>query len=659
MLRVLLVQLPIPQMNFGMRTANVPMAAACLKLSLAPDFPALVEILPESLVSYVCDKALISQINEFRPDVVGFSVFNWNLGRSLHVARKLKEQARAAIIFGGPEITPDNPALSAACVDYLVYGEGEPVFQQVLENISEAQKEGSFGSLPPRGVYKAPLSQGPAPHAGFSRQASPYAAGFLEPSVDGLMYLESQRGCAYRCGFCYYNKARKKIALADFQNIVDAVTFAKTENIPEICLIDPSVDTRPDLPTLLQAVSRINADKTLAFTGEIRAESITPELADGFAAAGFTGFEIGLQTINSYALAVMNRKTDLDRFLTGTCLLKERGIVPRIDLIVGLPGDDPEGFQKSLRFVRDNDLARDVQIFPLSVLPGTDFREKSGELGLLYDAFPPYLVRQTSGFSQEDMAAAFDHAENLLDISLFPEPYLDVAFRQKGASVGPNPDVLVRMGNRDYIKTLVLNARRPLAEITAVAGRLASPYQIHIGRTIDDTAYICQVIEILTSENPHTPFEMIFWGQDRPPEPGRFLRAVRLFRPGYPDAFNTFKYPREGCRSVLFTWVTRRRDVRFEGEMQRVVFWWEKQVLPEVSDLEALGEFDGIVIDAPVSEGQILDWQNRMAGRADDLIFVSFSDIDLQRRWLGLTAGDVFSQIFLNHRGHGDHREKS
>ena len=69
-------------------------------------------------------------------------------------------------------------------------------------------------------------------------------------------------------------------------------------------------------------------------------------------------------------------------------LLEKRGIVPAIDLIVGLPGDDLQGFSRSAGFVVENELQDDVQVFPLSVLPGTDFRLRSNELGLRFEKSP-------------------------------------------------------------------------------------------------------------------------------------------------------------------------------------------------------------------------------------------------------------------------------
>lgn len=52
----------------------------------------------------------------------------------------------------------------------------------------------------------------------------------------------------------------------------------------------------------------------------------------------------------------------------------------------------------------------DVQVFPLSVLPGTDFRLNSNKLGLRFEEAPPYTLIENPTFSAEDLLLAFDHA---------------------------------------------------------------------------------------------------------------------------------------------------------------------------------------------------------------------------------------------------------
>ena len=111
MVHALLVQLPVPRLNYGVHTGNIPLGAACLKQAARRVPGAQVDILPESIAAYVGDAALLEILLERKPDVIGFTVYCWNLERSLYFAQKLKQLTASRIVFGGPEITPDNPAV--------------------------------------------------------------------------------------------------------------------------------------------------------------------------------------------------------------------------------------------------------------------------------------------------------------------------------------------------------------------------------------------------------------------------------------------------------------------------------------------------------------------------------------------------------------------
>jgi len=72
---VLLLQLPIPRQNFGRKTGNIPLGAACLKQAVQYLPCVRVDVLPESLASYLGDAALLELLKERTPDLFGFSVF--------------------------------------------------------------------------------------------------------------------------------------------------------------------------------------------------------------------------------------------------------------------------------------------------------------------------------------------------------------------------------------------------------------------------------------------------------------------------------------------------------------------------------------------------------------------------------------------------------
>jgi len=632
MTRVLLTQLPIPRQNYGRKTGNIPLGAACLKQA-ARDLPgAPVDILPEHLAAYLGDAALLDRLKEAKPQVFGFTVFSWNLERSLYFSEKLKNACGSRIIFGGPEITADNALARAPHVDFYVHGEGEAVFRRLL---SEA------------GAWSA--GRGAASAGELFRTAeSPYLSGFLDAELENLMLLETQRGCPYRCGFCFYNKSQAGIAFADEENLLRAIAWAVEKRIDEVYLLDPSLNVRPRLKRLLVEIARLNAGQRIRLFSEIRAEAVDDELADLLAAAGFNWFEIGLQSTNPEALKLMNRPTRLKRFVAGAQRLKARGITPSIDLIIGLPGDDLRGFMRSVDFVADHGLQDDVQIFPLAILPGTDFRRRSRELGLRFENHPPYTVTASRGFSPEDFLLAYDYAETRLDAVFFPLPDLDLSWRL-GAARGLKQavDLRVRLGDAAYVAKLMVNRLRPLEEIRQLARRLTQPYQVLVGPEPGDMNYLKKILAITTAENPFTPLEIVFFEPAERPRTREILAALKLRRPHFLDGDLRFLFPKPGNRAVVFTLVSENPEIRFQGEMERQVYWWRK---PELPDLEALGRFehlDGVLIDTPASAAAIRGWQDRSAKDAAERFHISFADAALQRRWLLLASPDEYVEKIM------------
>jgi len=621
-----LVQLPIPRQNFGRKTGNVPLGAACLKLAVGDLSGVTVDILPESVVSYLSDAALVETIRDRRPDVLGFTVFSWNIERTLHICAKIKEAGGPRIVFGGPEITPDTAMPRAPQVDFRVHGEGEAVFRRLLS-------EPGFWANGSAAESAADI---------FRSAPSPYLSGWLEPEAERLMLLETQRGCPYRCGFCYYNKSRAGLVFAEEEHLLRAIAWAVERRISEVYLLDPSLNTRPDLKRLLAGIGRLNAEKRIHLFSEIRAEAIDETLADLLAAAGFTWFEIGLQSTNPQALKIMKRPTRLDRFVQGAQRLKQRGITPSIDLIIGLPGDNLAGFKRSVDFVAEHDLQDDIQIFPLSILPGTSFRRRRRELGLNFEAHPPYTVIATLTFTPEDFLLAYDYAETRLDTVFFPLPDLDLSWRLAGRDDrNGSPDIRVGLGGRSCVAKLNLQGERPIAEIEALSVCLTQPYQVLVGPAVRDPAYLKSVLAVLTAANPFTPLEVVFFDPAERPATPELLTAVKLRRPHFLDGDLRFLLPQPGNRAVLFTVVSGDRQLRFRGEMERQVYWWRRSALPSLEELGEFAELDGVLIDSALPPAEICAWQDRW-GSAAEQYHISFAEVGLQRRWLLLTCPDEY-----------------
>jgi len=629
---VVLSQLPIPRQNFGRRTGNIPLGAACLKQAVRDLAGVEIEILPQHLAAHLGDAALIDHLAQARAEIYGFTVFGWNLTRSLYFAEKLKAAADCRIIFGGPEITPDNALAGSGFVDFYACGEGEAVFRRLLQD-PECWRAGS-GAESAADVFRA--------------AESPYLGGIIDPAIENLMLIETQRGCPYRCGFCFYNKSRAGLVFAEEGNLLKAVSWAVDRRIAEVYLLDPSLNSRPRLKPLLSAIARRNAGGTVRMLSEIRAEAVDEELADLLAAAGFDWFEIGLQSTNPKALKLMNRPTRLQRFVAGARRLKARGITPSIDLIIGLPGDDLRGFMRSVDFVADQGLQDDVQIFPLAVLPGTDFRRRHRELGLEFENHPPYTVTTSRGFAPEDFLLAYDYAESRLNAAFFPMPDLDASWRLGALqSLAQASDLRVGLGRAAYVAKLLLNRVRPLDGIRRLARRLTQPYQVLVAPDLRDMNYLKKVLAITTSENPFTPLEVVFFEPAGLPGTRDLLAALKLSRPHFLDGDLRFLFPQPGNRAALFTLVSGDPRPRFQGEMERQVFWWREPALPALQDLDPFETLDGILIDAAAAPEAVAVWQDRFGREAAERFHISFADADLQRRWLLLASPDEYVQQIM------------
>ncbi|MDO4557946.1 MAG: cobalamin-dependent protein, partial [Planctomycetia bacterium] len=294
---IVLLQLPVPDLSLlravadGKECTNIPLAAgylatAVLRAGLEDRFR--VRILSPQRVDPLGDEAIVTEILRHEPGIVGFTCFLWNIERTLGIVRRLKRRRPGLIVLlGGPEITLDNEWIrSEACVDYFFVGEGEWAFVRFLESLTRRE-------TPPR-IWKPD-----ARSVGLSVEGSPYLNGILRAGPTTPLFLETMRGCRYGCRFCYYPRGitgQSYLSLPDVERIVRR---ACRDQIREIILLDPSLNQRPDFPDFLRLFARMNrrssisentdSERTRPFSlfGELRAESVTPEIAGLLRDAGF------------------------------------------------------------------------------------------------------------------------------------------------------------------------------------------------------------------------------------------------------------------------------------------------------------------------------------------------------------------------------------
>lgn len=431
---VLLMQLPIPPQGPAPIRGNVPLAGAYLKLfaqqrGLADAFQ--IGLFPAVLANTLGDRALVNAILDRDPWMVGFTCYVWNIERTFWLAARLKEaNPRLRIVLGGPEITADNAwVLQTPDYDFAVIGEGEQTFANLLLGLleNETVPPVPIAGLHVRGAAAMPAFRTPLPD--LDRLGSPYLAGILDAADEQMLLLETTRGCVFKCKFCYYPKSYDKQYFVSEELVRSSLRHAQERGVKEVFLLDPTLNQRRDFDRLLHLLAEGNPGKRFSYFGELRAEGITEATARLLTQANFTEVEVGLQSIDPDAMKKMDRHNSLRAFERGVRAMMNEGIAVKVDLIVGLPGDSVESVRHGLHYLHDNGLCSHLQVFNLSILPGTDFRKEAGALGLKFQPRPPYYVLSTPQLDRADLFGLMEEAQDLFDIEFDapPTPLLESA----------------------------------------------------------------------------------------------------------------------------------------------------------------------------------------------------------------------------------------
>ncbi len=403
---VQLIQLPLHPSTAWESTGNIPLASALLAAAAA--LPPQ-SIFPEGLMNSLGDAALLEELKRRDPELLGVTLYLWNRERSLYLLQNLKKwKPELLIVAGGPEVTKDNHALlMESSIDLFVAGEGESFAADVLstKRLGAILKTGK--------KLLGPVVDTNPP----DRWPDPYETGYLTPPEGGSVHIETQRGCQCLCSYCAYRRTSPIPRVIPAEKVLKKIRMLHEMGAEELVFLDPTFNSRFDLATLLTGMS----DYRMDCFAEVRSDLIHSEAtADALAQAGFNSLEVGLQTISMEVLHSVGRGGNPLSILKGASLLKESGITPIMDLILGLPGDNPENIELAAIELVNRDLHDQVQTFCLSVLPGTELRMNAEKLGIRYEDRPPYSITQSGQYTIQNLLLAREKVSDILGYDADP-----------------------------------------------------------------------------------------------------------------------------------------------------------------------------------------------------------------------------------------------
>jgi len=343
----------------------------------------LIDLFPHHSVDDMATSILAAH-----PAIVALGIYVWNHHQVIALAKQLRaRQPDCRLIVGGPEVTANVDRFAHyQLFDYLVCGEGEDLIETVISAIES-------------GDHREECCRSEIP-VDLTRQISPWLDRQLIPA-QGVLW-ETSRGCPFGCSFCFDARGDHGVRTVPYPRLEQELALFVEHGVSQVWVLDSTFNYPLERgKELIRLIARIAPH--IHFHLEAKIEFIDEELVELLSTI-HCSVQIGLQSANPQVVCKMRRHFDADQFRDHVALLHYAGITYGIDLMYGLPGDDDQGFRRSVDFVLGLQ-PNHVDLFPLAVLPGTELFQQQQHYGLEAEPDPPYRLIASRSMSPDAMAA--------------------------------------------------------------------------------------------------------------------------------------------------------------------------------------------------------------------------------------------------------------
>jgi len=387
-MRVLLISANRTEIN--MRT--MPLGLACVAQAAMREGHAV------KMLDLVQEKdapgAIAAAIAELDPEVIGISIRNIDDQTMLNtrfffyednqIIALVRKLSRVPIVLGGAgySIYP-KAALAASEADIGIEGEGEAVFNMVLERLKNNE---TLEGLP--GVHV----KGRGLMAEKILIREPDAFTLPDPDLliaatgdagDLWIPVQTRRGCPMRCSYCSTGAIEGTITRKRSpKNVVEWIAKMESRGVKKFYFVDNTFNLPPSYAaTLCKELAR--ASLKLKWRCILYPYRLDESLVEAMAEAGCFEASVGFESTNEKILRRMNKRFRREDVAETCSLLKRHGIRRMGFLMLGGPGETRESVGESLSFADSLDLELIKITVGIRIYPGTALADQAQKEGVI------------------------------------------------------------------------------------------------------------------------------------------------------------------------------------------------------------------------------------------------------------------------------------
>jgi radical SAM superfamily enzyme YgiQ (UPF0313 family) len=347
----------------------------------------------------VTDKPLeeiVSEIADYKPDLVGISVTTPYYKSALAIAGLIKSIHNTPVVFGGihPSLLPGE-CIKNKSVDFVITGEGENSFTALA--LFLLKKRGRLEEI--KGLYYKKngkvfstgepeltenLDDLPFPDMdifAFKKYKQPLG------HTDSFMTLMTSRGCPFNCTYCVNSTNAlfgRRYRYHSVERVMSEIEHVlKKYRVKEIIFYDDNFSfNRERLIRICDEIIR----RGLKFKWKCssRVESLDHELLKKMRSAGCYLIAFGVESGSPEIIRSLRRNPDLKQIEGMFRLCRKAGIKTLAYFIIGFPEDSRETIKQTVDFaIRLNPAY--VQFALMNPYPGTKIYEEYRDKKLFAD----------------------------------------------------------------------------------------------------------------------------------------------------------------------------------------------------------------------------------------------------------------------------------
>ena len=330
-------------------------------------------------------RQLVAVAEEFNPQIIGVTATTPTFNNAVFVIDVLRKVfPQATFICGGPHPTASpEEALNTGVFDFLVLGEGEETFLELIayvENKQQCQVDNILGIAFKRDsklIITSPRSRID------NLDSLPFPARHLLPALSTyrptpasyrrlpVAVIMTSRGCPHRCTFCdravFGEKFRRRSVsnvMAEVEEVIYKYGAKEIRFFDDTFTLDPA-----HVEGICKAMKKLRLGIPWTCLTSITALSFN--ILKMMHESGCWQILFGLESGDDYVLKHLEKGNTVKQNKEAVFLAKKAGLSIRADFLVGSPWETKESLQKTLAFAMS--LPLDFAHFNKFVpYPGTD-----------------------------------------------------------------------------------------------------------------------------------------------------------------------------------------------------------------------------------------------------------------------------------------------